>query len=144
MGHKSEPDYEKIKSCYLERLEKSRFTEFGDKKIYLIIKDEEDTSGSNIIGQVLLSLDVEGIEIGISISDEYHGVGFGSNSIKLAIEIVENFSMPIYARIRDDNVASQKVFVKNGFLRTEEYIEKVYPKSGMVKFRKYILQSSAR
>lgn len=136
MGHSSKPDYEKLKKCFMNRLETCRFSEVGDKRI-LIVQYISDQKKKNV-GQVLLTITDEGIEIGISILQEYQGSGIGTDVINQTVEIAKQHSRRIIANIRDDNIASQKCFQKNGFQRTDEYVINDYPNVGKVKFRKYI------
>ena len=137
MGHLSAPDYDRLKECYLSRTESSRFSEVGDKRIYLI--EQEEDKGTTIIGQILMSINEDGIEIGISIDDRYQGMGIGTASINMAVSEAKNYSDSIYVRIRDDNIPSQKAFQKNGFIKTEDYIRQDYPHVGSVNLRKYVL-----
>lgn len=140
MGHRKKPDYETLKECYMKRLDTCRFSEVGDKRILLVhyISNTEERN----IGQVLLTITSEGIEIGISVLQEYQGLGIGTDVIKQVIEIAKQYSDIMIANIRDDNFASQKSFQKNGFQRTNEYVINDYPCAGQVKFRKYILTIS--
>lgn len=133
MGHTSPPDYEMIKGVFSERLGTNVLSDVGDKIIYMAKKENDDT-----IGFVMLSLTNFGIEIGISLFQKFQGLGLGTMIISKALAMSHSFNLPIYAQIRDDNTASQKIFLKNGFYRTEEFEMKNYPKVGNVPFRKYI------
>lgn len=138
MGHKTCPDYNMIKKCYLNRLESSKFVDVGDKKILLISNSYNDEK--NIIGHIQLSINEDGVEIGISVIEKFHGKGVATKAIKLATVEALKYSDILYAQIRDDNYASQNAFIKNNYFRTNEYVENEYPMVGIVKLRKYIFE----
>lgn len=71
--------------------------------------------------------------------EEYQGHGYATKALKLGVEIAKEIDQSIYVQIRDDNVASQSVARKCGFVRTDEYLEHEYPKTGSVPLRKYRL-----
>ena len=133
MGHKSKPDYDYLFNVFKERVAGKRFKVSGDKTIYMVKKE----SGV-AIGFTMLSVTDVGIEIGISILKKYQGMGLGTIIIARIIEIARSYSNYLVARIRDDNIASQTVFTKNGFVRTTEYELKFFPKAGLIPFRKYV------
>lgn len=133
MGHTSPPDYQMIFGVFSERLGTNSLSKNGDKVIYMA-KNANDES----VGFLMLSLTNYGIEIGVSLFEKYQGHGFGTRIIKDALFLCQNYNFIIYARIRDDNTASQKIFLKNGFCRTENFEMKKYPKVGYVALREYI------
>lgn len=138
MGHKSAPDYQTLKESYISRLNNCRFSQVGDKRVYLIglINDKQE---EKIVGQLLLSICDDGLEVGLSLEDNVQGMGIGTESIRLAIKEAKKYSYRIiYANVRDDNFASQKMVLKNNFSRTDSYVENEYPYVGIVKLRKYI------
>lgn len=138
MGYTSGPDKEFMRSLFLERLGVVDLTQPEAKRIYMLRVD-----GASV-GYLMLSNMDDGIEIGISIVAEYCGCGLGSKTIELAKLIVADLGRPAYAQIRDDNIASQKTFIKNGFRRTEQYVLREYPGAGKVKFRRYVLEGDIR
>ena len=79
----------------------------------------------------------DGIEIGYSITEQYQRLGYATQALQQAIPLARKYSCNIMLRIRDDNIASQRVASKCGFSRTEKYIEKEYPVAGKVKLRVY-------
>jgi len=141
MGHKSKPDYEKLKQCFMERLSTCRFSQEGDKRIMMICTESKEDSS---IGQVLFTLREGGIEIGISIKKEFQGLGLGTHVIGQAVAFAGQYSNILLAYIRDDNFASQHCFKKNGFVPTDDFVINEYPNAGNVKFRKYELILSNR
>ena len=62
------------------------------------------------------------IENARSISKEFRGKGYGSEGLKLTIEIAKEIvpEEEIYLRVNKDNTASQKVMIKNGAYRAEK------------------------
>ena len=54
--------------------------------------------------------------IGYSIRENARGKGYGSEGLKLTLEIARNIvpEEAIYLRVNKDNIASQKVMLKNG------------------------------
>ena len=53
----------------------------------------------------------------------------GTKAIRCAVEYLESIreKRETFARIREDNAASQKCFAKNGFIETNEYEVVFYP-----------------
>lgn len=133
MGHNSAPDYQMIHGVFSERLGPKTLLNIGDKVIYMA-KDENEDS----VGFAMLSLTDSGIEIGISLLEKCQGQGVGTEIISLILPIAEEYHLPIFASIRDDNVASQRIFQKNSFKRTDLYEMRTYPKVGLMAFRRYI------
>ena len=134
MGHTSPPDYQMIYGVFSKRLAPKTLTEEGEKVIYMA----KDANGDTV-GFAMLSLTDDGIEIGISLLQKYQGLGYGTEIISEIVSLaIGKYEHTLFARIRDDNTASQRVFMKNGFKRTEQFEMKEYPKAGCVPFRKYI------
>lgn len=133
MGHTSPPDYQMIYGVFSERLGSKALSAAGDKVIYMA----KEANG-NTVGFTMLSITDSGIEIGISLFQKFQGFGFGTEIISEALFLALNHGTTVFARIRDDNFASQKIFLKNGFIRTGQYEMKQYPQVGYVAFRTYI------
>ena len=133
MGHNSAPDYKMIYGVFSERLGPKCLSSIGDKVIYMV-KDENNDS----VGFAMLSLTDSGIEIGISLLEKCQGKGLGTEIIALLLPIAGEYHLPIFASIRDDNVASQRIFQKNSFRRTDLFEMKTYPEVGLMAFRRYI------
>lgn len=133
MGHTSAPDYQMIRSVFHERLGSNALSVAGDKVIYMARNEKEET-----VGFTMLSLTEFGIEIGISLLQRYHGQGFGTQMVEEVLSIAKSLNKPIFACIRDDNYASQRIFIKNGFQRSDHFELREYPKVGTIPFRKYI------
>ncbi len=137
MGHMSKPEYNYLKKVFMERLDDSTLRIDGKKRIYMIKINENNVSCN--VGFVMLSNVSGELEIGISIIDELHGKGLGTAAVMSILEIAKQYSRRVCAWIRDDNVASQMMFLKNGFQRTEIYETKLYPEVGKMKLRKYVV-----
>lgn len=133
-GYLSKPDYDKLKKIFIQRISNTPFN-IGDRHIYLIIL--HDGTNSISIGFIQLLHRESCIEIGYTVIEDYQGKGFATEALKLALTIARKKEKKVIVCIRDDNIASQKVAIKCGFFRTDEYIEKEYPKVGIVKLRTY-------
>lgn len=129
------PDYESFFEIFKERIWPSDIKINGAKKLFLIKLQD----GKTPIGFVLFMNKNNELEIGISILESFQKKGYGTKTIKLATELARRFNNKIFSRIRDDNYASQKIFIKNNFTRTDEYEEIKDSFSNLVKIRKYIL-----
>lgn len=99
-----------------------------------MIKDD----GRNV-GFIQLTCSDEGTEFGISIRDEERGKGYGTAGMKLAVAIARKHCQRCFARIRDDNYASQYALMKAGFKRTDQYEMREYPQAGLFAYRRYEL-----
>ena len=123
-----------IRGVFSERLAPKTLIEVGDKVIYMA----KDANGDTV-GFAMLSLTEDGIEIGISLLQRYQGLGYGTEIISEITSLaIGEYEQTLFARIRDDNTASQRIFLKNGFKRTEQFEMREYPEVGYVPFRKYI------
>ena len=131
-GYQSPPDREVFKRLFLERLGDAPFEKPEDRRLFLI-KNERNV----YVGFIQLILREDGIDIGYTVVESYQHRGYATNALKEGIQIAREFNDRIYVQIRDDNVASQGVALKCGFIRTDEYEEKNYPEVGNVKLRKY-------
>ena len=133
MGHLKEPDYYKLREIFLERLGLTPLDSIGNKRIYMIRNDK-----NSVVGFSMLSRTEYGIEIGISLFQKEQGKGYGTQVISNIINLLKAYNCPIYAKIRDDNVASQSIFLRNGFERTDNFKLVQYPEVGTIPFRMYI------
>ena len=71
------------------------------------------------IGQARVSIEGEIAEIGYSICKEKRGMGYGSELLKfVSREIYKNCSniSKIIGRVKPENIASQKAFIKAGYI----------------------------
>ena len=139
-GYTSIPEKNSFRQLFLQRLASSPFVEPEDRNLYLIclpVNSQEETAK---IGFIQLIKRADAVEIGYSVLEAYQGKGYATQALRLGIELARKYAEHIIVRIRDDNVASQKVALKCGFCRTDVYAEKEYPKSGIVKLRTYQLE----
>lgn len=88
----------------------------------LFVLMEDDTA----VGQIRINISDTDAEISYSISSEFRGKGYGGKIVSLLIEkIIEE--MPdirtVSARVKPDNVASLKVFEREGFTKKEVIFE---------------------
>lgn len=141
MGFEGKPDRETLYRCFMSRLGDSPLEKEGDKRIYMI-KSLADGEVKNV-GVIQFTIDPVGLEFGISVGEEHQGKGYGPKGVALAVELAKQYGRTVYARIRDDNYPSQQCFLKNGFVRTEEYEMVNYPRAGEEKFRKYLFAEAA-
>ncbi len=131
-GHLSKPNYIKFREIFLKRIQSAPFIEPGDGRIYLI----QNESSINI-GFTQLIRHTDYVEIGYSIVEEFQRRGYATAALQQTIPIAQSFLKNVVVCIRDDNIASQKVALKNHFIRTDSFVEKDYPVAGMVKLRTY-------
>ena len=75
----------------------------------------------------------------ITVIEKYQGHGYATDALQLGINIAMEFDKRIYVQIRDDNIASQGVAKKCGFVRTEEYTMHEYLQVRKIALRKYRL-----
>lgn len=140
-GYETQPDKEQFRIGYLKRLGNARFEEPEDRRNYLIQLKNSD-NGSITVGFVQLIKREDGIDIGYTVIEKYQGNGYAIKALQLGIELAKLNDQRIYVQIRDDNIASQGVAKKCGFVRTEECTVHDYPKVGQIPLRKYILISN--
>ena len=133
MGFTSKPDRKVLKKCFLERLVKIEDAPDGGKCIYMIKPADSDAC----LGYIQFTKCGDTIEIGISVGGTAQGKGIGKAAVRAALDVLSGFDVTVFARIRDDNVRSQKCFIANAFVRTEDFEPVDYPASGIVNFRKY-------
>jgi RimJ/RimL family protein N-acetyltransferase len=74
------------------------------------------------IGVVRFSFDKD-VEVHINLNPEFRGKGLGAEALKLAIDKYVNDTKrdEIYAKIKNNNRASLKIFKKCGFKRIKEF-----------------------
>jgi RimJ/RimL family protein N-acetyltransferase len=83
------------------------------------------TDNRNLIGQVRLQqIDNINSIIGVSVSNDYRGLGYGSKILKMAcIDYLKNHpNFIINAYIKADNISSKSIFEKSGFIFIESLI----------------------
>lgn len=136
MGYEKRPEREIMHQVFEERLGNSRLEQIGDKRIYMI------TANGKNVGFIQFSVIDEGIEFGCSVLDKERGKGYGFAGIKQAVILAKNIARCCIAHIRDDNIASQKVFIGAGFTRTSEVEMKHFFGAGVKGYRKYELKFS--
>lgn len=131
-GYTKKPDFQSFKLLYLKRINSSPFNNPEDRKVFFVL-NECDV----VIGFTQLIRHENCIEIGYTIVERYQGKGYATEALIKTVPIAQQYFETVIVRIRDDNVASQRVALKAGFVRTDEYIEHDYPKAGIVKLRTY-------
>lgn len=133
-GYESEPDKEKFKILFLNRLGDAPFEKPEDRRLFLIQLIDNIN-----IGFLQLIKRKDGIDIGYTVIEEYQHHGYATDALTKGIALAEKLDYRIYVQIRDDNIASQGVAKRCGFIKTEEYKVLDYPRAGKVKLRKYRL-----
>ena len=136
-GYDSPPDYDSFREIYLSRLSSARFTEPEDRRLYLI-KLKSDANPQTV-GFVQLIKHSDSVEIGYTVVEEYQRRGIATEALRLAIELAKEHSENICVKIRDDNIASQGVAKKNGFIPTSATEPRNSPGGGTMLLRKYML-----
>jgi len=99
------------------------YTVFPPYGRYFII----ERSGSNFVGLFLLKEDKNktGIEIGYSLKKEHWNKGYATEIVQESIHWLtaqKKFSY-IYAITETDNINSQHVLLKNGFIQKQNFME---------------------
>ena len=73
-----------------------------------------------VVGDIVSWLDAGGREVGYWIGREHWGKGFATAALRLLLEEIEE--RPITAHIVPDNIGSQRVVEKCGFVRVGEEV----------------------
>lgn len=133
MGFSSAPQRETLYSCFLTRLGDKPFHQIGDKRIYMIQRDRQS------VGYIQFSLEEEGLRFGVSMDGRFQGKGYATAGMEEAIRIAKRYSDELFTYIRDDNIASQKLFLRLHFTRTDTVLMREYPRVGKIPYRKYIM-----
>lgn len=135
-GYYDKPDRNKFKELFINRIASSPFEKPEDRNLFLIGLRQAE-SDDLFVGFVQLIRRENGVEIGYSVVEEYQNRGIATIALKQAVSIAQNYSKNIFVRIRDDNILSQKVALKNGFIKSNEFEILDYPKAGKVALRTY-------
>ena len=117
-GHADPPPYDSFRELYLSRTSAARFTEPEDRRIYLIKLQSDDDSQT--VGFIQLIKHSDCVEIGYTVVEEFQRRGIATEALRIAMELAKAHSDNICVKIRDDNIASQGVAKKNGFVPTNE------------------------
>ena len=77
------------------------------------------------VGQIRIDIDGKVGEIGYAIAPEYRGRGYGAIICKLMVEYARNKLRicKLIARVKNNNIASKRCFIKNGFDNVYEQFE---------------------
>ena len=87
------------------------------------------TDGIECYGQVRLSVSGEEADISYSIKNEARGRGLGKRMLKLAESVLQSErDIMFVGKVKKDNIASQKVFERLGYLREEKKEYYLYTK----------------
>ena len=123
MGFRENPVRQSLYECFITRIPDGQNRAGGAKLIKMISRLGEN------VGYVQFTFNDTSIELGISIAERFQGLGIGTKAIRCAVEYLESIGekREIFARIREDNVASQKCFAKSGFIETDKYEIVFYP-----------------
>ena len=135
-GYSSPPEKESFRKGFIKRTSEASFEKPEDRRNYLI--KETDTNAT--IGFAQLIRREDAIEIGVSIISAYQGKGYGTKAMSLAVSLAKEYGMPVITHIREDNIASQKMCLNNGYKKTNEFFEKDCYNAGEIKLFKYILE----
>ncbi len=82
-------------------------------KIYIVHQ------GENKVGVIRFEIEKDSVKVSVNLNPEFFGKGLGSKIIKLGTEIFlkeTKTKKHIIAKIKKDNIASQKAFEKAGYL----------------------------
>lgn len=132
-GYIKAPEKDCFRELFKRRTAFSRFEQPEDRRNYLIKK----CNTGDTVGFVQLIRRKQTIEIGYSVLKEYQGKGYATEALYQGVKLARKYKLPVIVTIRDDNLASQCVAKKNGFIRTDTFIEREYPEVGVIKLRQY-------
>ena len=94
---------------WLERLAKD------DAYSFIVVSEEED------VGLIRLDKMGDSYEVHIMIAPDRQGKGFGTAAIAKAKETAKNLGIEkLIARVKPGNIASEKIFTDNGFVKKDE------------------------
>ena len=136
MGFDKSPEPEKLKEIYLNRIHFAQLTKNNDKAIF-IIRYYNDNSKLNV-GYIQAILNNGEIELGYSVLKEYQNLGISTEALKQIIKLYDQKNIQIIAKIRDDNIASQKCALKLNFIKTNDCQKIDYPIVGDILLRRYL------
>lgn len=136
MGFDKSPEPEKLKEIYLNRIHSAQLTKNNDKAIF-IIRYYNDNSKLNV-GYIQAILNNGEIELGYSVLKEYQNLGISTEALKQIIKLYDQKNIQIIAKIRDDNIASQKCALKLNFIKTNDCQKIDYPIVGDILLRRYL------
>ena len=134
-GYSDKPNFEKLRKVFNSRLHDNPLKKIDSGRIYLIKLKEDDLT----VGFIHMLRKQDGIEIGYTILDKYQGFGYATEALLKLSDIAKKESSIVYLKIREDNIASQKVAKKCGFIATDELSIRSAPMGDFV-MRKYILK----
>ncbi|MDI2588820.1 GNAT family N-acetyltransferase [Psychrobacillus sp. NEAU-3TGS] len=105
---------------------------------YYLIKDQTES----IVGRMNLT-DIDRIEsrgqVGYRIGEIHTGKGIANKALKLLlIEVLKENIKEVYAKTTSNNIASQKVLEKNGFIQVSKSNEEFMMNNQNVKFVHFI------
>ena len=117
-GYNSAPDKEKLREFWKRNVPHTAL-----RTIYMILKEE------HICGYIYVDIVADpqsakrGIELSIGVSERFSNGGLATEAIRNICELLSESqeNSEIYVYIRTDNIRSQKVFTKAGFVVTEEF-----------------------
>ena len=135
-GYLTAPDYDKMKKLYLSRCSDINIGVIGSEKLYFLHVHADGLDED--VGYVLLYNKNDGFEFAYSVSGKYRGKGFGTKACELGTKVALKYTSEVYALVRDDNIASQRVFEKNGYVRTDIIETRPGPAFGMLKLRRWV------
>lgn len=134
-GYTNPPEKEGFKKGFLKRTASARFEQPEDRRNYLI----KETVSDLTVGFVQFIRKEDCVEIGYSVSNPFQKRGYATQALAQGIKLAEEFGLPLIVRIREDNIPSQKVALKNGFVKTDELTEKTVG-VGTIVLRTYALK----
>jgi RimJ/RimL family protein N-acetyltransferase len=122
-GYMTAPDPEVFRNWYAEQLKRK------DRKILLAKSMRDKTI---IVGYLYLTIEQNTVLLSHGVSRAYEGQGVGTKIINFATNFCLNTykEYTIEAWIVEDNIASIKTFLKNGFVATPKTIVKHYASMG--------------
>lgn len=129
-GFSHEPNKEDFLEYYKKHFENKLVN------IYFLVKLEDFSS---VIGYLKIdySIDYSSAEISYAISEKYCGNGFSTFLINNSLTYINKSCKLVTAWVADNNIASCRALLSNGFLKTNETSFRLLGGSKVVSFFKY-------
>lgn len=135
-GHTHSPEKNNLRDFFYAHIKNKDV--YSKRTIFVV---EEEQKGETVGYVYFDPIDNSSGEISIGIMEQYSGQGFGRTSVCKVCNLVKTLGLKnIYAKVREDNVRSLKMFGNAGFKNTDEfefqYIPNLDKNMKMIKLRR--------
>ena len=134
-GHKQVPDFDRLKDWYLKNIVRE------DRLFFLAYQNITEGGILGYLYMDIIGIKKDVIDIGYGVHQSMNGKGYGTEIINFACNYwksnLRNIKL-IEAWVAVKNIGSIRVFIKNGFVKTEETKYMLFEKTGENElFQKY-------